>query len=70
MKCSKCSFYHSSACWNRCDLIESECFRPCIEKDCSLIDDNYKVKETIEPLGLVKGEIVYQKGEDKNAETR
>lgn len=41
MKCSKCKFYASGMIENECKLTGDYCFRPCISKDCTLIDENY-----------------------------
>lgn len=64
MFCRICRFYQGGFMWNRCNLMEAECFSECISEPCSMIDDNYIFTQDCEPLGFVKGEsaIEYMKG--------
>ena len=59
MNCNKCKLYEDSPLWNRCNLIDAECFYTYNDsKPCPYIDDDYICIINCEPLGLVKGEDV------------
>ena len=56
MQCSECGFFEESVLWNKCGLIDQECYLcPHI---CPYITDDYIVKIDEEALGLTKGENV------------
>ena len=38
MKCEDCEHYSRGHLWNRCEIMEAECFMP--QTDCSLVNDD------------------------------
>lgn len=65
MFCKNCKFHHGGYMWNRCDLMDAECYREYNEKPCPIINDDYTFTEDCEPLGFIEGEsaIEFMKGD-------
>ena len=58
MNCNECKLYESNPIWNKCNLIDAECFYTYDSKSCPYINDNYICIINCEPLGLVKGKNI------------
>lgn len=43
MKCCDCRFYEQGQDWNRCKIIEAECFR--MQNDCTFVLDNGEINK-------------------------
>ena len=56
MKCYECDFYKSTYAWNRCELLEAECFNTYNDIPCTVIDDDYKFIQDCEGFGHIKGQ--------------
>lgn len=56
MRCYDCDFYKSTYAWNRCELLEAECFHTFNVDPCPVIDNDYKFTQDCEGLGFTKGQ--------------